>query len=298
MIYNIEMLKYGIDLKIKDPLKEISHIHKPSSLSHLMGVDIALNSMGNRSRELLNPKPTGEKRIYVAGSSLTMGWGVPEHQVFSYVTEQALNQQGDNKYNFINAGVGNYSAFSSITMLYRQFEAVKPDMVILQYFIGDVEPREVGKNSWLLQKTYLGAYLYNDLCGIIFRNRYSSLFEYYDKLYKSDSLPWRQTLSHIFELRNFLADKKIPLVIMILPDFHNLSTESPYQNLYEKMQSAFEAMNVPTLNTFPEFQALYGNKEIQLWVQPNDPHPNAIGHYVMASLLSNYLKKSKILEGK
>ena len=155
MIYNIEMLKYGVDLKLLDPMNEVSHIHKANSSSHLMGVDISLNSMGNRGRELISPKPAGEKRIYVAGSSLTMGWGVPEMQVFSYLVEEKLNQSGQSKYNFINAGVGNYSTFSSVSMLYRRFDEVKPDMIILQHFIADVEPRDVGKNNWLLQKSYL-----------------------------------------------------------------------------------------------------------------------------------------------
>ena len=124
MIYNIEMLKYGVDLKLLDPMNEVSHIHKANSSSHLMGVDISLNSMGNRGRELISPKPAGEKRIYVAGSSLTMGWGVPEMQVFSYLVEEKLNQSGQSKYNFINAGVGNYSTFSSVSMLYRRFDEV------------------------------------------------------------------------------------------------------------------------------------------------------------------------------
>lgn len=296
MIYNIEMLKYGIELKMRDPMNELTHVHKANSFSHLMGVDISLNSMGHRSRELITPKPVGEKRIYAAGSSVTMGWGVPEKQVFSFLAEESLNQFGQTKYNFINAGVGNYNTISSIKMLHRRFNEIKPDMVILQYFIADVEPREMGRDNWLLQKTYLGSYFYNDIRGIVFRNSYSNLFEYYNKLYQDDSIPWQQTLSQILQLKNFLAEKEVPLLIVIIPDFHNLSNESPYQALYQKMQSAFQSMDIQTLNTFPQLQALYGNRESQLWVQPNDPHPNAVAHSVMASLLLDYFAKNKTLD--
>lgn len=296
LIYNIEMLKYGNELKMRDPLNEVSHIHRPNSSAHLMGVDIALNSMGNRSRELLNPKPAGEKRIYVAGSSVTMGWGVPENQLFTYLLEEKLNQSGPMKYNLINAGVGNYGTFSSTKIFYRQFEKTSPDMVILHYFIADVEPRDLSRDNSLLQKTYLGAYVYNDIRGLIFKKNYGSLFDYYRSLYSDDSPAWQQTQSDILQLKNFLADKKIPLLIVIVPDFHNLSEGTPYQALYQKMQSAFEHMDIKTLNTFPDFQKLYGGKESLLWVQPNDPHPNAAGHRVMADLLYNYFAKNVVSE--
>lgn len=292
LIYNIEMLKYSNELKMADPLNEVSHVHKPNAFAHLMGVDISLNSVGNRSRELSNPKPAGEKRVYVAGSSVTMGWGVSENQVFSYVAEEKLNHLGQTKYNFINAGVGNYGTFSSTRIFYRQFEKANPDMVILHYFITDLELRDLSRDNSLLQKSYLAAYVYNDIKGFVFRNSYSSLFDYYDKLYQDDSPQWQQTQNEILVLKNFLSQKNIRLLIMIVPDFHNLSEGTSFQGLYERMQSAFERMDIKTLNTFPYFQRLYGNKESQLWVQTNDPHPNATGHGVMADLLYDYFLKN------
>lgn len=292
LIYNIEMLKYGNQLKMRDPLNEISHVHRPNSSARLMGVDISLNSLGNRSRELVTPKPAGEKRVYVAGSSVTMGWGVAEHQVFTYMAEEKLNQSGVNKYNLINAGVGNYGTSSSAKIFYRQFEKTNPDMFVLHYFIADVEPRDLRRDNSFLQSTYLGAYIYNDIQGLIFKNSYGSMFDYYDRLYSDDSAAWKQTLQDIFQLKKFLNDRKIPFLIVIVPDFYNLSEGTPYQALYQKMQLAFESMNIKTLNTFPEFQKRYSGHESVLWVQPNDPHPNAVGHRLMADLLYDYFLKN------
>ncbi len=295
VIYNIEMLKYGLELKTRDPANEISHIHKANGSAHLMGVDVKLNSLGNRSRELTTPKPNGEKRIYVAGSSVTLGWGVEEKQVFSFVAEEELNKKDTTRFNFINAGIGNYSVTSATKLLYRQFDSVKPDMVIFHYFIGDIEPREVGKDSWLLQQTYLGSFFYNDILGMLFKNKYKSLVNYYNQLYHEESPPWKQTRSELLQLKNFLAEKNIPLLIMIVPDFHDLSKESPYQQLYVNIQGAFEGMGLQTLNTFPAFQTLYGGKESQIWVKPNDPHPNAEGHKVMADVLVDFFLKNNVL---
>ena len=169
-------------------------------------------------------------------------------------------------------------------------------MVILQYFIADVEPREVGRDNWLLQKTYLGSYFYNDIRAIIFKNSHSSLFDFYKKLYLDESIPWKQTLDQISQLKQFLAEKKIPLLIMIIPDLQDLSKGSPYEPLYQKMESAFQAMGVQTLNTFSGYQTLFEKRESQLWVHPNDPHPNALGHRLMADLLYDYFTKNKISE--
>lgn len=291
MIYNIEMLKYGSELKLRDPMSEVSHIHKPNSSAHLMGVDINLNSLGNRSRELSRIKPADEKRIYVAGSSVTMGWGVPENQIFTRLVEEKLNQNAKNHYSFINAGVGNYGTFSSIKIFYRQFEKTKPDMVILHYFIADVEPRDTHRDNSFLQKSYLASYLYGDIQGLIFKYKYKNLFNYYNLLYKDDSPAWQETQSDIKKLKSFLDLKKIPFLIMIVPDFHNLAPGTPYSGLYEKMQQAFTKMGISTLNAFPEFQRIYGTKECLLWVQTNDPHPNSTGHALMAQILYEYLAK-------
>ena len=75
LIYNIEMVKYATELKMRDPLGEVSHVHRPSSSAQLMGVDISLNSLGDRGPELKNPKDPDCKRVLVMGSSITMGWG-------------------------------------------------------------------------------------------------------------------------------------------------------------------------------------------------------------------------------
>src|SRR5881392_3047860 len=77
LIYNIEMVKYATELKVRDPRREVSHVHRPSSSAHLMGVDIALNSLGDRGPELQNPKDPQRKRVLVLGSPITLGWGVP-----------------------------------------------------------------------------------------------------------------------------------------------------------------------------------------------------------------------------
>ena len=46
LVYNIEMVKYARELKQRDPRGVVSHVHRPSRSAKLMGVEIALNSLG------------------------------------------------------------------------------------------------------------------------------------------------------------------------------------------------------------------------------------------------------------
>ena len=138
-IYHLEMLKYAASLKGKDPTGELSHIHLPNRRKRLMGVEISLNNLGNRGPNILPVKGPNERRILVMGSSITMGWGVPQHQVFTSKLQSTLNQVMPTRYHIENAGVGNYNTHYHRVLMDRQWEVVKPDQVVLQFFLDDPE---------------------------------------------------------------------------------------------------------------------------------------------------------------
>jgi lysophospholipase L1-like esterase len=76
---------------------------------------------------------------------------------------------------------------------------------------------------------------------------------------------------------------------MIVPDIHDLSQNSPYKELYNRMETAFSAAGLETLNAYPAFQERFGDREQDLWIQGDDPHPNAQGHALMADLVYRYM---------
>jgi len=295
LIYNIEMVKYARELKMRDPLKEVSHVHRPSRSAHLMGVDISLNALGDRGPELRDPKPANCKRVLVMGSSITMGWGVPYDDIFTSVTEQKLNTQKpfgpDHTFEFVNAGIGNYNNYFQFKLFQRQYPVVKPDMVVLHYFISDVEPRGMGRDSLILKHSYLAAFLFDrwSQLKLRFGGHYKDLFTFYHDLYEDNSEPWKQTQKQIVEMRDQTARDGVPFVVMIIPDIHDLSPGTPYQALYSKMETTFQGLGIPTVNAFDAFQKQFGNDVSTLWIQSDDPHPNAKGHALMAQILYDYL---------
>ncbi len=293
LIYNIEMVKYAKALKQRDPQGEVSHTHVPSRSARLMGVDVALNSLGQRGRELGEKSP-GTARILVLGSSITMGWGVPAEQVFTSLVEARLNRAqpfGPNiAFQIANAGIGNYNTYFQSKLLQRQYPVVKPDLVVIQYFISDVEPRTMGRNNWLLQHSLLADYLFDRFGHMQFaRSGKADLFTHYSNLYKEGSEAWGQTQQYLAAIRGTTDKDGVPLLLMIIPDIHDLSTGTPYRELYTKMEAAFQKLGIPTVNTFDAFQKQFGGDVSKLWIQSDDPHPNASGHALMADALYRYL---------
>lgn len=291
--YNIEMVRYAKALKQRDPSGEVSHIHRPNSSARLMGTEISLNSLGDRGPEL-KPRTDQTKRVLVLGSSVTLGWGVPLPQVFSSVVESRLNNErpfGDGyRFEFVNAGIGNYNTRFQYALFKRQYPLVKPDCVILHYFIRDAEPIGMGNDNTLLKYSYLADFLYNRIqltSGGALGSR-PSLFEHYRQLYSANSAAWADTRVIVAEMKQVLDRDHVPMLIMIVPDIHDLSPKSPYGQIYTTIETAFAAGGVSTLNFYPAFQKQFGEREQDLWIQSDDPHPNAKGHALMADLAFQY----------
>jgi hypothetical protein len=293
-IYNIEMVRYATELKMADPRGEVSHVHRPSSQARLMGVDISLNSLGARGPELA-PRSPSRKRVLVLGSSITMGWGVPFDETFTATAERLLNTSrpfgSQTSFEFVNAGIGNYNTVFQHALFRRQFPVVQPDLVVLHYFLSDVQPRTMGRNSAILRHSFFAAFLFDRWTHVKLRfgGDYKDLFTFYNDLYADDSAAWRVTQQHVREMRDASARAGAPFIVVITPDIHDLSTRTPYKALYERIGSTFQRMGIPVVSTFDALQGAFGANVSALWVQSDDPHPNAKGHAVMADVLYRHL---------
>lgn len=295
LIYNIEMVKYATALKMPDTLGQVSHVHRPGASAHLMGVDIALNHLGHRGPDLPATRDPSHKRVFVLGSSVTLGWGVPFDSTFTARTERALNTErpfgAAYRFEFANAGIGNYNTAFQSRLFERQYPLVRPDLVVLHYFISDVQPRTMGRNSALLKHSFLAAFLFDrwSLLKLRLGGTYRDLFTFYRELYQPGSQAWLDTQRQIRGMRDVAAWDSVPFLVMVIPDIHDLSPGTPYAALYGEIDSTFRAMGLATINTFPAYQQEFGDDVTRLWIQADDPHPNARGHAVMAKALYAYL---------
>lgn len=295
LIYNIEMVKYATDLKMRDPKGEVSHVHRPSSSAHLMGVDVSLNSLGDRGPELPATRDSSKKRVLVMGSSITMGWGVPFESTFTSTTERLLNTRKPfgpaTSFELVNAGIGNYNTIFQHALFERQFPVVKPDLVVVHYFISDVQPRGKGRDSFILRNSFLAAFLFDRYSQVKlrFNHEYKDLFTFYNDLYADSSSAWKQTQKEILQMRDESLKGGAQFVVMVVPDIHDLSPGTPYKALYQKIADTFTANGIATVSAFEPMQQAFGSDVTKLWIQADDPHPNARGHAVMANVMYDYL---------
>lgn len=257
-----------------------------------MGVDIFLNSLGHRDKELA-PKTAHVRRILVLGSSVTMGWGVPQEKVFTALVEKRIGDEkpfgGSPVIQFANAGIGNYDTLAQLNLFKRQYRQIRPDAVILHYFISDAEPRRKGSNSRVLRHSYMAAYFYDRARLAFMKTDKRDLVRYYSDLYRGQDSAWSRTRGYVAEMSAITSKDRVPFIVMIVPDIHNLRPDTPYAGIYATIEAGFGEMGIKTLNTFPDFQSRFGRNEKDLWIQSDDPHPNARGHALMAEALYRFL---------
>jgi hypothetical protein len=97
------------------------------------GKRLTVNQLGLRDRDGISPKkPAGTCRIALVGSSIVMGYGVADDEVFGRLLEDQLNAARGNAgppYELLNFGVGLCYAIQRRVLLDRKVLAFEPDAV-------------------------------------------------------------------------------------------------------------------------------------------------------------------------
>ena len=147
--YELEMWKYATDVKVRDLRPDMGHKHGPNRNASLMNVGVRTEAHGFRGPAIAEQAAAGVARIAFVGDSTTMGWGVAEKDTFAHQVIDKLVKQG-RKVDGFNEGVGNWNTTQELTNFLDTGLKMKPDIVVLTYFINDGEPMPTyPKESWL-----------------------------------------------------------------------------------------------------------------------------------------------------
>lgn len=296
-ISNIEWLKYTNTLQIKSTNVRLPYIHKPNSKGQLMGVTLEFNSLGHRNEDLKFPKGKNEKRIYFAGNSLLLAWGVPLKDSYTNILQNKLQGKAGSKtsvrYRSINAGIGGYTTTDQVELFKEQVDITKPDLAILQYFVGDAEDKSDNRNNIILKYSFLAVTI-SAFYQSVFFEATESLEQYYSKIYKDNSFGWENTKVSIEKLSALCKEKNIPLIALLVPDFHNLSSDAPYPSIYGKIQSAFSEAKIPVVDSLPALQRKFGSNPREAWIAHDDAHPDIEAHKIIGNELFGFIENLKI----
>jgi hypothetical protein len=272
MLYELEMWKYAREVKVRDFRADLGHRHRPNAEAQLMGVTVRTNSVGFRSPEIGEKAAPGVARIAFVGDSIALGWGVAEADTFPHQVLAALTAAG-RKVDGFNLGVGNYNTAQELALFRDVGARLKPDIIVLCYFINDAEPMpHYSDNGWLDE---------HSAAWVVFRYRLDSLFRqfgespdwkhYYRMLYDPNSAGWKQTKNALSGFAAAARELGSQLVVFNIPELRELKPY-PFGEITAQVRTAVESQGVPFVDLLPTVENL---EPSSLWVTVPDPHPNA-----------------------
>lgn len=291
--FSMEMWKYAVQLKRPVSNPKLSFVHKPNGHAHVMGVDVDINSQGLRDREYSLEKPAGVYRILLLGDSTTLGWGDPLNETTPKILEQTLNAErvpGVERFEAINAGVGNYDTVQEVTYYETRGRTFHPDLVILVYFINDPEPVPVEKKGFLIDRSYLIAFLTNRFDGVLRRlGTRPDWKTYYSSLYNDDLPGFQACKAALKDLAVATRNDNTKLLVAILPELHQINNDYPFAAAHQKIKDVLAPEHVPVLDLIDGLRN--HGPEITLWVTLLDDHPNGKANALIADQMRDWILK-------
>lgn len=282
--YDIEMWKYANTLKRQsdDPL--MGHEHRPNAEAHLQNVDIRTNEYGLRGGPV-QPLVPGERRILFLGSSITLGWGVPEDQTMTVLIEEKFRKDGTNV-QVLNAGIGNYNTTRYSELFLKRLTQLEPTDIVINYFINDAEVLPAGGGSWILRHSQLAVTLWIAANRLFGQTGMGNLESHYRAVYDPNAPGYKQMLAGLDRIKAYADAHHIRVYLTITPDIHQL-TNYPFLYIHERMAQVAAERGFTFIDFYPPFEH---EKPENIWAMPGDPHPNAHGHHLMADTLYPALK--------
>ncbi len=125
-------------------------------LSH-RNIPLRVNSRGLRGPEIAMPKPSGTRRIFVLGDSITLGDYVLERETYVRRLEAHLRSSIGANVEVVNGGMNDVGLREQIAMLREAALDLDVDWVVLGFYLNDSRPSsgfsgEVGARGWLRQR--------------------------------------------------------------------------------------------------------------------------------------------------
>lgn len=291
MDFDMEMWKYATQIKVPSDDPRVVHEHRLNGKALLMRVEVTTNAFGLREGERSLKKPPGTYRIIALGDSITMGWGVAQDKTYPAQLEQLLNTRSPQgparRYEVLNLGVGNYNTVQEVMRLRNVGLQFEPDLITLGYFVNDAEPTPKPRRGFLIEHSYLFAFVTSRARFIAPTT--GNYLDYYRGLYGDGQPGWLATQSALLELADLGRERRVPVMVFIIPELHDLSAGYPFLDIHERVAAAGAAAGVQVFDLFPRFKGR--SPEAALWVHPLDAHHNAEAQGIVAQGMYEEIEK-------
>ncbi len=283
--YSIEMWRYAKLLKMISPDPVLGHVHRPGSSAKLEGVMVRINSFGLRGPEIQTQGQRHHLRVLFLGSSNTLGWGVEENSTLPADLQKEMGREAE----VLNGGIGNYNAVRYVHLFETRLRALKPDLVIVHFFISDAKVLGPEGGNFLLRHSELAVKWVEalDMFQMGTASRKGRI-GYYKNLYKDDFKGYLDMVAAFQRLDAMAKEDGFKVILAVTPDSHDLA-DFPYKREYDKIKNLGSRLGWMTVDFTPSLQLV---PQAQLWIMPSDPHYNAQGLQIMAEAIGPAVKAS------
>jgi hypothetical protein len=240
-----------------------------------------INNLGFRGPDVAAEKPPEVRRVLCLGDSFTFGEGVHEEDAWPRQLERLLGPGVQ----VINAGVQGYDFDSEGLLLLVQGRPLRPDAVIVGFFMNDAMTLEetTSHHVRMTEKTA-------DLSRL---GRASALWGFFERrhlaaretdryvagLRESFVTPrWKEARARIPRLRQLAANDGFTIAAMIFPLLHDFA-DYPLEREHAEVREAFDEAGIEAVDLLDSYRAYHAE---DLWAHPVDPHPNRLAHSIAA----------------
>lgn len=256
--------------------------------------DIRVNALGYREREIDLTNAGDSFWIAVIGDSFTFGQGVREDDRFTNILQVELDNL-PGSYEVLNFGRFGAETVHHLQMLKKDVLNLRPDFILLQWFVNDVEgadktgrpspiiifPRGFRENSAFLS-------LFHDL--LMSLQEQVGLTESYEdymvrKFSDPSSRASEEAQQALAAFMDVSRENGIPVGIVLFDRF--ISQDSQLGFLLDRTLVFCEARSIQCLDLRGTFEPYMGNRV--LWANWGDRHPSPFAHGLAAeSILEEF----------
>jgi lysophospholipase L1-like esterase len=277
--YDIEMWRYAKELKRQSSDLALDFDHVKSRSALLQNTEIRLNEWGLRGAAV-QPMPPGGRRILFLGGSITLGWGVPEDETVEARLQRMLREHGE-QVQVLNGGVGNYNTERYVSRFLKELAGLNPTDIVVQYFLRDAEDLEPGGGNFLLHHSELAVTLWIAYHRLFDKSGEHSLEEHYRRVYEPNQRGFVVMQEKLKQLADYAKARNIRIYLAMTPDVHNL-VDYKLGYVHDIMRGIAQSDGFTYIDLLP---AMRGRPPQELFAMPGDPHPNALGHKLMADTI-------------
>ena len=281
-------------------IEDYSEIEENETITNFNNFSLSgeTNSMGLRDKEY--DFDHDSYRILAIGDSFTYGVKLKNSNSWPKKTGKYLHDKGYDNIEILNGGRqgtntrGQYEFFTEYTSKYN------PNMVIIGFIINDCS--SLCSNCGAVDLKYR----FDDLVRRTENKHRSYILKYINLEYlkhkliketvKEYSNPYDNNLEEFqnckkafLDFKKSAEDNDFELVVVIYPMLYQLNKNHPFMGIHKKIESFLKSSGIKVYDLTPSF---YGYKDIDLWADVLDSHPNKKANEIAAKRIAEIIEEN------